>query len=48
VYALSHLEMVYGVIPDDWTRYCLVEELECWDEVIEDCSGYELDSDNRH
>jgi hypothetical protein len=43
VYTLHHHEKVEVMVPDDWARHCLVEELECWDEVLEDCSGYEDD-----
>jgi hypothetical protein len=47
VYVLHHHEMVQALVPDDWARHCLVEELECWDDVLEDCSGYEMEWDDK-
>jgi hypothetical protein len=45
VYCLSHLEMVKAIIPHEAIRRKLLEDLEKWADVFEDCSGYECDSD---
>jgi hypothetical protein len=46
VYTLHHHEKVQALVPASWARYCAVEELECWDQLLEDCSGYSMEHDD--